>query len=211
MAHGTLPEDFESRSRQAQKQQQLGEPNPVSQAIKHMREPTGEFGIPNTNEAESNKFIRFWAEHGTWPKDFAAAAMTSENSRQNKRARTSSVSERARYFRDRKHPSYSDSEEAPYGPLTFRDGKLPSYSQDRKDGKVPQQYTKAYRTYILDHGLDMDHIRGEQRVSPEASALVLSSCKSRPKQLSPLFFHRTGITRLSITARIEMRLLSIAI
>lgn len=49
-----------------------------------------------------------------------------------------------------------------------KDEKSPSYSQSRKDGDVPEQYTKSYEKYIFTKGLDMDDYKGEKHVSPDS-------------------------------------------
>jgi len=49
-----------------------------------------------------------------------------------------------------------------------KDGKSRSYSQNRKDGDVPEQYTKAYENYIFTQGLDMNESKGRELVSPDS-------------------------------------------
>lgn len=49
-----------------------------------------------------------------------------------------------------------------------KDGNPRSYSQSRKNGNVPEQYTKSYEKYIFTKGLDMDDSKGEKLVSPDS-------------------------------------------
>lgn len=80
-------------------------------------------GRPEGSESEKKEKddpISYWAANHSWPDNFAESRAMSSSNNTNKRQRTL----------DR---SRSD-----------KDEKSPSYSQSRKDGDVPEQYTKSY-------------------------------------------------------------------
>jgi hypothetical protein len=99
---------------------------------------------PESEEKEKDDPISYWAANHTWPDNFAESRAMSSSNNTNKRQRTL--------------------DRSPSG----KDGKTPTYSQSRKDGDVPEQYTKSYEKYIFTQGLDMDDFKGEKLVSPDS-------------------------------------------
>lgn len=94
-------------------------------------------------EKEKDDPISYWAANHTWPDNFAEAhAMSSNNT--NKRQRMSCHSQSSRNEKHR------------------------SYTQSRKNGDVPEQYTKEYENWIFTQGLDMDDSKGEELVSSDS-------------------------------------------
>ena len=108
--------------------------------------------------------INYWAANHTWPDNFANYhTMSSSN---NKRQRTL----------DR---SQSD-----------KDEKSRSYSQSRKDGGVPEQYTKSYEKYIFTKGLDMDDFKGEKLVSPDSKVTCKDLQNITREAISPTVYSK---------------------
>ena len=110
-----------------------------------LQRPEEEPKALESKEKKKDDPISYWAANHTWPDNFAeSGAMSSNNT--NKRPRRSDHSQ------------------------SGKDEKTPSYSQSRKDGDVPEQYTKSYEKYIFTQGLDMDSIKGRDLVSPDSKA-----------------------------------------
>ncbi len=63
-------------------------------------------------------------------------------------------------------------------------GKTRSYSQDRKDGSVPEQYTKSYENYIFTQGMDMNDSKGRELVSQDSQ----NTCKDLQKMTYETIF-----------------------
>lgn len=98
---------------------------------------------------QKDKPISYWTANLTWPDNFAEPRAMSSSNNTSKRQRTTNDSQ------------------------SSMEGKPWAYSQSRKNGVVPEQYTKAYKNYIFSIGLDMDEFKGRELVSPES----LETCK----------------------------------
>ena len=95
-----------------------------------------------SKQKEKDDPISYWVANHTWPKNFAESGAMSSSNNTNKRKRILDCSS------------------------SGNDGKRQSYTQNRKDGSVPEQYTKSYEKYISTKGLDMDEFKGRELVSP---------------------------------------------
>ncbi|KAL9118737.1 MAG: hypothetical protein Q9187_004713, partial [Circinaria calcarea] len=121
---------------------------------------------PEAQESEEKKKdnpIGYWAANHTWPDNFAeSCAMSSDNI--NKRPRTSDHSQ------------------------SSKDEKSRSYSQSRKDGDVPEQYTKTYEKWIFTQGLDMSYIKGREYISPDSKLACQELRKIEYSVISPTIY-----------------------
>ena len=124
--------------------------------------PEEEPKLLETEEKEDP--ISYWAANHIWPKNFAESRAMSSSNNINKRPRT-----------------LDDSQSG-------KEGKSPSYSQCRKEGNVPEQYTKAYETYIFTLGLDMDEFKGEMLVSPDSKVTCKDLQKINKTIISPTVY-----------------------
>ena len=106
-----------------------------------------------SKQKDKNNPISYWAANHTWPDNFAESGAMSSSNNTNKRKRTLD------YFSSGKNE------------------KPQSYTQNRKDGSVPEQYTKSYEKYIATKGLDMDESKGAELVSPDSKM----TCKDLQK------------------------------
>ena len=74
-----------------------------------------------------------------------------------------------------------------------KDRKSRSYSQSRKDGDVPEPYTKAYENYILTKGLDMKDSKGEKFVSPDSKVICKDFQKMTYEVISPTVYSKAEV------------------
>ncbi|KAI9682697.1 MAG: hypothetical protein M1829_006684 [Trizodia sp. TS-e1964] len=77
-----------------------------------------------------------------------------------------------------------------------KEEKSPSYAQSRREGEVPQQYTKAYEIYISTMGLEMDDFKGENLVSADSKATCEDLQYIRHKSISTSVYSKAEITKL---------------
>ncbi len=77
-----------------------------------------------------------------------------------------------------------------------KDGNPRSYSQSRKDGDVPEQYTKSYEKYIFTQGLDMNYIKGKELVSPDSKAACQDLRKMECVTISPTIYSEDKILQV---------------
>ncbi len=77
-----------------------------------------------------------------------------------------------------------------------KDGNPRSYSQSRKDGDVPEQYTKSYEKYIFTQGLDMNYFKGTELVSPDSKAACQDLRKSECVAISPTVYSEDKILQV---------------
>ena len=106
--------------------------------------PEEERKASESEEEEKDDPISYWAANHTWPDNFAEPRAMSSSNNSNKRQRTSDRSQ------------------------SGNDGKSWSYTQSRRNGEVPEPYTKAYQNYIFTQGLDMNVYKGRELVSLES-------------------------------------------
>ena len=124
-----------------------------------------------SEEEEKDDPISYWTANHTWPDNFAESyAMSSNNT--NKRPRTSDHSQ------------------------SSKDEKSRSYSQSRKDGNVPEQYTKSYETYIFTQGLDMNYIKGRELVSPDSKGACQDLRNMECVAISPTVYSEDKILQV---------------
>ena len=71
-----------------------------------------------------------------------------------------------------------------------------SYSQSRKDGNLPEQYTKSYEKYIFTQGLDMNYIKGSELVSPDSKAACQDLRKIECEAISPTVYSKDKILQV---------------
>jgi hypothetical protein len=102
-----------------------------------------EEGLKVPESREKDDPISYWAVNHTWPDNFAESRAMSSSNKTNKRPRTSDQSS------------------------SGKDEKR-SYNQSRKDGDVPEQYTKAYENYLFTQGLDMNIFKSRTLVSSDS-------------------------------------------
>ncbi|MCJ1358969.1 MAG: hypothetical protein MMC33_008969 [Icmadophila ericetorum] len=122
-----------------------------------------------SKEKEKDDPISYWAANHTWPDNFAESRAMSSSNNTNKRQRTL--------------------DRSPSG----KDGDSRSYSQSRKDGGVPEQYTKSYEKYIFIKGLDMDDSKGEKLVSPDSKVTCKDLQKMTCVAISPTIYSNVEI------------------
>ena len=115
---------------------------------------------------EKDDPISYWAANYTWPDNLAESCAMSSSNNTNKRQRTLDRSQNG------------------------KDGNSRSYSQSRKDGGVPEQYTKSYEKYIFTKGLDMDDFKGEKLVSPDSKVTCKDLLNMTRKAISPTVYSR---------------------
>ncbi|KAI4154068.1 MAG: hypothetical protein LQ340_001923 [Diploschistes diacapsis] len=77
-----------------------------------------------------------------------------------------------------------------------KDEKPRSYSQSRKDGDVPEQYTKSYEKYIFTQGLDMNYIKGRELVSPDSKVASQGLGKMECTAISPTIYSEDKILQV---------------
>lgn len=70
-----------------------------------------------------------------------------------------------------------------------------SYSQSVKDGEVPEQYTPAYEKWIFLKGLDMNLLRGRERVSEESKKTCTDLSEITREAIQPTLFPREAIPK----------------
>ncbi|MCJ1386672.1 hypothetical protein MMC17_009798 [Xylographa soralifera] len=116
-----------------------------------------------SKEKEKDDPISYWAANHTWPNNFAEFRAMPPNDN-NKRPRTSDYSQ------------------------STKEGKPPSYTQARKDGDVPEPYTKAYEKYLFTQGLDMDEFKAERLVSPDSKVTCKDLQKITCMNISPTVY-----------------------
>ena len=129
-------------------------------------------GASESKEKEKNDPISYWVANHTWPDNFTESRAMSSSDNTNKRQRTVDCS--------------------PSG----KDGKSRSYSQSRKDGDVPEQYTKSYEKYIFTQGLDMNYIKGRELVSPDSKAACQDLRKIECVAISPTVYSENKILQV---------------
>ena len=111
--------------------------------------PEQELEVIESEEERKDNDLGYWAENHFWPDNFAESrVMSSDNP--SKRPRTLDRSQ------------------------SGKDGNSQSYSQSLRDKYVPEPYTKAYESYILFYGLNMDDTKGSELVSQDS----LNTCKA---------------------------------
>lgn len=71
-----------------------------------------------------------------------------------------------------------------------------SYFQSVKDGEVHAQWTAEYEKWIFTKGLDMDLLRGEERVSKESKRTCNSLQKITRKIINPSLFPQGAIRKV---------------
>ncbi len=112
--------------------------------------------------------ISFWTSNLTWPNNFAEPNMSSSNN-SNKRQRTSDLSQ------------------------SGKDDKSRSYSQSRKEGSVPQPYSKSYEKWISVNGLEMDDFKGEELVSSSSKVTCKDLQNITREVISPTVYTDTEV------------------
>lgn len=81
-------------------------------------------------------------------------------------------------------------------PESDKDEKSRSYSQSRKDGDVPEQYTKSYEKYIFTQDLDMNYIKDRELVSSDSKVACQDLRKMECMAISPNVYSEDKIIQV---------------
>jgi hypothetical protein len=138
-------------------------PETYSPIIERITEPEASESVKEITDP-----IGYWTSNLTWPNNFAEPNMSSSNN-SNKRQRTSDLSQ------------------------SGKDDKSRSYSQSRKEGSVPQPYSKSYEKWISVNGLDMDDFKGEELVSSSSKVTCNDLQNITREVISPTVYTDTEI------------------
>ena len=128
--------------------------------------------VSESKQKEKDNPISYWAANHTWPNNFAESGAMSSSNNTNKRKRTLDCSS------------------------SGKDEKPQSYTQNRKDGSVPEQYTKSYEKYISTKGLDMDEFKGRELVSSDSKITCKDLKNITRETISPTVYSKAEIIKV---------------
>ena len=170
--HEQLSEEKKRRAVSAKSRSEVtNECHPKRRKNLIFERPEQEPEAPESEEKEKDNPISYWAVNHTWPDNFAESCTMSSNNT-NKRPRTLDHAQ------------------------SSKDEKSRSYSQSRKDGDVPEQYTKSYEKYIFTQGLDMNYIKGRELVSPDSKVACQELRKMECAVISPTIYSEDKVLQV---------------